>query len=71
MEVNVTKRINTPQGKRYCSVVVNGSGRIKPDWVIVDGKHQNHRGAGCAGRSGSSNWRPYSRIHGIQSLVLR
>ena len=43
MEVNVTKRIKTSQGKRYCPVVVNGSGRIKPDWVIVDGEHQKHR----------------------------
>ena len=43
MEVNVTKRINAPQGKRYCPVVVNGNGNIKPDWVIVDGEHQKHR----------------------------
>jgi len=37
MEVNVTKRIETPNGDRYCPVVLNGSGRIKPDWVIVNG----------------------------------
>jgi integrase len=42
MEVNVTKRIDTPQGKRYCPVVVNGSGRIKPDWVLVNGNHEKH-----------------------------
>lgn len=42
MEVNVTKRIETPNGDRYCPVVVNGSGRIKPDWVIVNGNHEKH-----------------------------
>ena len=40
MEVNVTKRIETPNGDRYCPVVVNGSGRIKPDWGIVNGNHE-------------------------------
>ncbi len=42
MEVNVTKRIETPAGSRYCPVVVNGSGRIKPDWVILKGNHEKH-----------------------------
>lgn len=35
MEVNVTKRIETQTGSRYCPVVVNGSGRIRSDWVII------------------------------------
>jgi hypothetical protein len=35
MQVNVTKRIGTREGRHYCPAVVNDSGRIKPDWVIV------------------------------------
>lgn len=42
MEVNVTKRIETPTGSRYCPVVVNTSGRIKADWVIVNGNQEKH-----------------------------
>ena len=33
MQVNSTKRIDTPEGKRYCPVVIGPNGRIKPDWV--------------------------------------
>lgn len=40
MEVNVTKRIETQSGSRYCPVVVNSSGRIKSDWVIVNGNRK-------------------------------
>ena len=36
MQVNITKRIDTPEGKRYCSVIVGPNGRIKPDWVLVN-----------------------------------
>jgi hypothetical protein len=42
MEVNVTKRIETSTGSRYCPVVVNTSGRIKADWVIVNGEQEKH-----------------------------
>ena len=42
MEVNVTKRIETQTGSRYCPVVVNSSGRIKSDWVIVNGNQERH-----------------------------
>jgi integrase/recombinase XerD len=42
MEVNVTKRIETQSGSRYCPVVVNSSGRIKSDWVIVNGNQERH-----------------------------
>ncbi len=42
MEVNVTKRIETPSGSRYCPVVLNSSGRIKSDWVIVNGSQEKH-----------------------------
>ena len=38
MEVNITKRIDTPQGKRYCPAVIAANGRIKPNWVLVGGK---------------------------------
>ena len=41
-EVNVTKRIKTAQGLRYCSVVLSANGRIKPDAVLVNGKEERH-----------------------------
>lgn len=28
MQVNITKRIDTPEGKRYCPVVIGPNGRI-------------------------------------------
>lgn len=34
MQVNITKRIDTLEGKRYCPVVVDPNGRIKPDSVM-------------------------------------
>jgi len=36
-EVNVTKRVKTPQGLRYCPVVLSANGRIRPDWVLLNG----------------------------------
>jgi integrase/recombinase XerD len=41
-EVNLTKRIQTPQGWRYCPVIVSANGRVKPDVVLVNGKQQKH-----------------------------
>lgn len=41
VQVNITKRIDTPEGKRYCPVV-GPNGRIKPDWVMVDGCQEKH-----------------------------
>ena len=41
-EVNITKRIVTPQGKRYCPVVFSSNGRIKQDAVLVDGREERH-----------------------------
>ena len=38
MEVNLTKRVLTPDGRRYCPVVISPNGRIKPDWVEIDGQ---------------------------------
>src|SRR5258708_31462240 len=42
MEVNLTKRIDTPEGRRYCPAILAGKGRVKPKWVLVDGKPEKH-----------------------------
>ena len=42
MEVNVVKRIVTKDWDRYCTVVLNSNGRIKPDWVVIDGNQEKH-----------------------------
>jgi integrase/recombinase XerD len=42
MEVNLTKRVSTPEGLRYLPVVVSANGRIKPDWVLLDGRAECH-----------------------------
>ncbi len=42
MEVNITKRIDTPDGRRFCRVVFTPNGRIKPDWVEVDERLEKH-----------------------------
>ena len=41
-EVNLTKRINTPLGMRYCRVVLSANGRVKPDVVLLNGKEEHH-----------------------------
>ena len=41
-EVNLTKRINTSSGMRYCPVVLSANGRVKPDLVLVNGKEERH-----------------------------
>ncbi len=41
-EVNVTKRVQTEKGLRYCSVVLSANGRIKPDAVLVNGTQEHH-----------------------------
>jgi integrase/recombinase XerD len=41
-EVNLTKRVRTPQGMRYCAVVLSANGRVKPDAVLVNGKPERH-----------------------------
>jgi integrase len=41
-EVNLTKRIRTIAGLRYCPVVVSANGRVKPDAVLVNGKPEHH-----------------------------
>jgi integrase/recombinase XerD len=42
-EVNLTKRVQTTHGWRYCTVVLSANGRIKPDLVIVNGKQETHK----------------------------
>src|SRR5579864_7506246 len=41
-EVNLTKRIQTLKGMRYCPVVLSPNGRVKPDLVLVNGKQERH-----------------------------
>jgi integrase/recombinase XerD len=41
-EVNLTKRVQTPLGMRYCRVVQSNNGRIKPDVVLVNGREEGH-----------------------------
>ena len=42
-EVNLTKRVQTPHGWRYCRVVLSPNGRVRPDLVIVNGKQETHK----------------------------
>src|SRR5208282_3256133 len=42
-EVNLTKRIRTTNGMRFCPVVLSANGRVKPDVVLVNGKQETHR----------------------------
>jgi integrase len=41
-EVNLTKRIKTDEGLRFCPVVLSANGRVKPNAVIVNGKTEQH-----------------------------
>jgi integrase/recombinase XerD len=41
-EVNLTKRVQTPHGSRYCRVVLSANGRVKPDIVTENGKEERH-----------------------------
>ncbi|MGB8783489.1 MAG: tyrosine-type recombinase/integrase [Terriglobales bacterium] len=40
--VNLTKRVQTPNGMRYCPVAQAANGRVKPDVVLVNGKEERH-----------------------------
>src|ERR1019366_1300523 len=42
-EVNLNKRVQTPHGWRYCTVVLSANGRVKPDLVLVNGKQETHK----------------------------
>jgi integrase/recombinase XerD len=39
---NLTKRVKTAKGLRFCPVVLSANGRVKPDFVLVDGKQEKH-----------------------------
>jgi len=41
-EVNLTKRVQTPLGMRYCRVVMSANGRVKPDLILLNGKEERH-----------------------------
>jgi integrase/recombinase XerD len=41
-EVNLTKRVQTAKGLRYCPVALSANGRVKPDLVIVNGEQERH-----------------------------
>ena len=41
-EVNLTKRVKTRQGMRYCSVALSVNGRVKPDIVLINRKEERH-----------------------------
>jgi integrase/recombinase XerD len=42
-QVNLTKRVETPLGSRYCAVVLAANGRVRPDLVLVNGREERHR----------------------------
>jgi integrase/recombinase XerD len=41
-QVNLTKRIRTSNGLRFCPVVVSPNGRVKPDYVLIADKEVRH-----------------------------
>lgn len=41
-QCNVTKRVQTRQGLRYCPVALAANGRVKPDAVLVNGVEERH-----------------------------
>lgn len=41
-EVSLYKRVYTSKGRRYCLVVLTSNGRVKPDFVLVDGVPERH-----------------------------
>jgi len=43
-EVNLTKRLQAPEGMRYCPIVLASNGRIRPDLVLINGRSELHRG---------------------------
>jgi integrase/recombinase XerD len=41
-QVNLTKRVRTENGTRFCPVVTSANGRVKPDVALVNGKEERH-----------------------------
>src|ERR1700723_3230417 len=40
--VNLTKRVKTPGGPRYCTVARSANGKIKANFVVIDGREEHH-----------------------------
>jgi integrase/recombinase XerD len=40
--VNLTKRIKTPNGTRFCEVARSANRRVKADYVKIDGREEHH-----------------------------
>jgi integrase/recombinase XerD len=40
--VKLSKRVQTSKGLRYCPVLIAANGRVKPDWVKVNGNQERH-----------------------------
>ena len=40
--VNLTKRVKTPDGLRYCTVAYSANGRLKAHYVKINGREQYH-----------------------------
>src|SRR5438270_3121277 len=40
--VNLTKRVQTSKGLRYCPVVLAANGRVRADLVIINGQEERH-----------------------------
>ena len=55
--VNLTKRVQTDAGLRYCPVVEAANGRIRPDWVVVGGGKKNSHQERVTGGAYYMEWR--------------
>jgi hypothetical protein len=40
--VNLTKRVTTPSGPRFCTVAHSPNGRIKANCVVIAGHEEHH-----------------------------
>jgi hypothetical protein len=40
--VNITRRMLTTKGLRYCPVIESANGRVRPDYVMVDSPGEAH-----------------------------
>jgi integrase/recombinase XerD len=41
-EVNLTNRVQTTHGTRYCRVVLSATDRVKPDVLVVNSQEERH-----------------------------
>jgi integrase/recombinase XerD len=56
-ECNLTKRVKTSKGPRYCPVVLSANGRVKPDAVLVEGREER-----CPGGAYYISWYEGKRL---------